>query len=214
MKTVNIKPKLFLNLFLIIGTLTLLACSNSNPTEKDDPQTQKPTKEMLSHLISTEKAIDMHQNYLTERISLFRNTLKKKYGDEFEDTRKIWLSLPELKNYIAYVEQRSKEQDITPEGLLFYLSVSTDKDEQKDQQTFFIAPTTKENDTQSGYTLEDRGGKPQVVFLKKMIREDIGENMQQEQGDMQRASFSINLANKEDGLLYNKNTNTPPASYN
>lgn len=203
----NMNLKKLANLLFISLSVLLISCKE---IPKDHPPAE-PTKEMLEHIIPTGKAIDMHRGYINERIMPFRDTLKGKYGDDFEDTRKLWLSLPELKNYIAYVEKRSKEQNITPEGLLFYLSISKEDDRQKNQQTFFIAPTIKENSSQTGYTLEDIDGKPQVVFLKKIM--DNNNDIQQ-QGDMQRASFSINLQQDEKGLLYNKTTNTPPGGNN
>lgn len=205
------KPVHLLFIFLLV---ILISCKEMPKENGTDYPSSEPTKEMLAHIIPTGKAIDMHRNYAGERIALLRDTLKGKYGDDFEDTRKLWLSLKELKNYIAYMEKRSKEQNITPDGLLFYLGVYNEDDKYKNQQTFFIAPTTKENSETSGYTLESRDGQTQVVFLKNIMKRNNDPTHVQEQGDTQRAGFFLNLQEDDKGLLYNNTQNSPPANLN
>lgn len=203
------KPKFKYSLLLYLTATTLLISCGNEKTQQE--VVVEPTKEMLAHIIKTEAAVNMYQNYGRERIAILKDTLNKLYGKDFEDTRRVWFDLKTLKNYIAYVEKRSADNNITPEGLEFYFSVyPRDKDgNQKNHQTFFIAPTTKDNGVQSGYTLETIGEKTQPLFLKSILNNGRYSPAQSQQ--MDKASFfSLTPPGDKDDLLYNDGTSSPP----
>ena len=206
-KFLNLKFNLILLLFLSVSILSI-SCDDKKPHEED----VEPTKEMLAHIIKTEKAINMYQNYEKQRLNILKDTLRTIYKEgNFNDTRRVWFDLKTLKNYIAYVEKRSAENKINPEGLQFYFSVySNEESEQKNHQTFFIAPTTKNEGVQSGYTLETIDEKTQPLFLKSILKSGSYNPSKNQQ--MEKASFfSIATILEEGGLLYNRGTTSPPA---
>lgn len=200
-------------LYLAVTTL-FISCNDKKIHQEVDVE---PTKEMLAHIIKTEKAVSMYQNYGKQRVDILKDTLGRLYGDDFKDTRRVWFDLKTLKNYIAYVEKRSAENDIPIEGLQFYFSVySKDKKgDQKNHQTFFIAPTTKDQGVQSGYTLETIDEKTQPLFLKTILNNGRYTPSQTQQMD-KAGFFSLNAVRDgdEDDLLYNDGDSSPPMDNN
>jgi len=213
LKFLNLKPicqmarfKYSLLIFLAITTV-LISCGDKKPHQQD----VEPTKEMLAHLIETEKAVAFYKNYEKQRLNLLKDSLRAIYKDEkFNDTRRVWFDLKTLKNYIAYVEKRSAENHINPEGLQFYFSVyGNEKGVRKNHQTFFIAPTTKKDGVQSGYTLETIDEKTQPLFLKSIL--NSGRYSPSQSKQMDKASFfSLTAVQDDHGLLYNDGTASPP----
>ncbi|MDY7396405.1 hypothetical protein UMM65_14230 [Aureibaculum sp. 2210JD6-5] len=210
LKFSNLKIKYSLLLFIIVATL-LISCNDKKPHHENE----EPTKEMLAHIIKTEKAVEIYKNYEKERLSILKDTLSSLYGGDFNDTRRVWFDLKTLKNYISYVEKKSKENKITPEGLQFYFSVygNNEEGDEKNHQTFFIAPTTKQDGKQSGYTLHEVDGETQPLYLKTILgggRYTPSQNQQ-----MQKAGFfSLTAVQDEVGLLYNDGSSSPPMDNN
>ena len=216
-KFLNLKPdclkirfKYSFLLYLAVTTL-IISCGNEKTHQVTE---EKPTKEMLAHIIKTEKALNIYQNYGKQRINILKDTLTKLYGGEFNDTRRVWFDLKTLKNYIAYVEKKSAENNLKPEGLQFYFSVyGNDEGNQKNHQTFFIAPTTKNDGVQSGYTLETIGEKTQPLFLKNILHKNNYTPSQSQQAE-KAGFFSLTAVQEEDGLLYNRGNGDPPNGNN
>ncbi|MET2983672.1 hypothetical protein [Aureibaculum conchae] len=206
LKFLNSKIKYSFLLYLAATSL-LISCQDQKPRHEN----QKPTKEMLAHIIKTEKAVEIYKNYEEQRLNILKDTLQAIYKDEnFNDTRRVWFDLKTLKNYIAYVEKRSAENDITPEGLQFYFSVyGDDEGKQKNHQTFFIAPTTENKGKQSGYTLETIDDKTQPLFLKTILSSGRYTPSQNQQMD-KAGFFSLTTLDGDEGLLYNKSQGSPP----
>jgi len=158
------------------------------------------------HIIPLKDAVDMYKKYDKDRVNILKDTLKKKYGKDFKDTRSVWFDIKTIKAYIKYIEQESDDV----EGLQFYFSVNRDKggSKKKNHQTFFVAPTMKNvvnGDTiQSGYTLE----KGKIVFLY-----DEFKKYSKSESDVQKASF-FSLMQDGDGLLLNRGTANPPEDNN
>ncbi len=206
LKFSNFKFKYYF-LFYLATTVLLISCNDNKPPQED----VEPTKKMLAHIIKTDTAVNMYHNYEKHRINILKDTLRAIYNDDFNDTRRVWFDLKTLKNYIAYVEKRSAENKITPEGLQFYFSVYSKHKEgdQKNHQTFFIAPTTKHEGKQSGYTLHEVDRKPQLLYLKTILNN--GRYAPSQSQHMEKASFfSMATFRDEDGLLYNDGTSSPP----
>jgi len=196
------------SVFLTLLALAFLIISCEKP-QKPQQENIKPTEEMLAHIVNIDKAKNLYNNYKEQRIDITKDTLKKLYGNDFEDTRTIWFDLKTIKNYIAYVEQKSAENNIEPEGLQFYFSVyADDMKEQSNQQTFFIAPTIKRDNKHFGYTLERKGEKEHILLLKDVLTTNKHQTQQSPKVD--KASFFTTTTTAENGLLYNDGNNSPP----
>ncbi|MEZ4841850.1 MAG: hypothetical protein R2821_10195 [Flavobacteriaceae bacterium] len=160
-----------------------------------------------NHIIPLKEAVKMYDKYTKDRVKILKDTLKKKYGDEFNDTRTVWLDMKTIKAYLKYLEENAGEA----EGLQFYFSVDPDnKGKQSNHQTFFIAPTIKnvvDGDTiQSGFTVEN--GKR--IFLYEAFKKDMEMNHQ----NMQKASFFSLMQDDDEGLLLNRGELGPPYGNN
>ncbi|MBJ2176009.1 hypothetical protein JBL43_17280 [Aureibaculum sp. A20] len=208
-KLLKQKLKATITLFFA-ACMLLISCDEKKPHKVDEGA----SKDMLAHIIKPEKAVNMYQNYEKERIDILKDTLNTLYGNDFKDTRRVWFDLETLKNYIAYVEKKSAENKISPEGLQFYFSVYSDKEgKQKNQQTFFIAPTTKNEGVQSGYTLELIDGKTQPLYLKSILSNKNYTPNQTQKVD-KASFFSLAQDGDEHGLLFNDGDNSPPMDNN
>lgn len=207
----NLKIKYSLLLILVVTAL-LISCQDKKPHQEE----VEPTKEMLAHIIKTEKAVEIYKNYEEQRLSILKDTLRAIYKDEnFDDTRRVWFDLKSLKNYIDYVETKSAKNNINPEGLQFYFSVyGDDADNQKNHQTIFIAPTTKNEGVQSGYTLHVVDGETQPLYLKTILKNGRYDDQSQNQQMDKAGFFSLTAIQDEDGLLYNRGTGGPPHGNN
>jgi len=200
-------------IILALFTFVFLIISCDEP-QKPQQENIKPTKEMLSHIIKADKAINLYNNYKKQRIDIFKDTLKKLYGNDFKDTRTIWFDLKTIKNYIAYVEQKSAENNIEPEGLQFYFSVySDDMKKQSNQQTFFIAPTIKKDNRHLGYTLESKGDKERILLLKDVLNNNDYQTLQSPKVD-KASFFTLTVTKERRGLLYNSGASSPPSDNN
>ena len=165
-----------------------------------DSITQEDINSMKeNHLISLSDAVKSYKRYDKDRVKILKDTLEKKYKDpKFKDTRMVWFDIKDVRAYLKYLENNTSEA----EGLAFYFAVNSDKGNQKNQQSFFIAPTISNvvnGDTiQSGYTVE-KGGR---VFLYEKYKSV-------ENNNPQKASF-LNLMQDDDGYLFNHGTENPP----
>lgn len=59
----------------------------------------------------------------------------------YEDTREFWYSLDELQEYLDYVREKSKEQQVENPGIRFYLGAYPTTKKEKGYCTMFLAPT-------------------------------------------------------------------------
>jgi len=216
MKTFNSffsKTTFIISTFFLFSTV-ILYNSCDKPRNENDYITQSDIDLMKeNHIISLQKAVNMYKKYDKERIKILKDTLEKKYKDpKFNDTRMVWLDIKTMKAYIKHVEDESSKVGIDPEGLQFYFGVNSDKEpgKKKNHQTFFVAPTTKKDSVQFGYTLEYKDDKVSVLFLKDAIN-NRGNQTQQSSRTDKAGFFSTALDNHHhDGLLLNRVGGTPP----
>ncbi|MCF6348245.1 MAG: hypothetical protein L3J20_08095 [Flavobacteriaceae bacterium] len=198
-------------LMCIVFTALIISCNNS---QKPDQENEEPSKELLSHLIKLDDAVVMYKNYEEQRIAITKDTLQKLYNDnKFEDTRTVWFDLKTIKDYIAFVEKKSAENHIKPDGLKFYFSVYPNNKglgDEKNHQTFFIAPTTNNNENlRSGYTLVGEGDKEKVIYLKDVLNNK--RNQTQQNRKVNKASFfTTTVLVENEGLVLNVGTGSPP----
>ena len=191
--------------FMFLGVTLFNACEK--PVDRSDGVTQQDIELMKeNHIIDLKDAVKAYGKYSKQRVKILKDTLKKKYGADFRDTRNVWFDIKTIKAYIKYIEDNTSEA----EGLQFYFSVNPDNDrKQKNHQTFFIAPSMKnviDGDTiQSGYTIE--GGK--IIFLYEAFKKFS----ESKQTSVQKASFFSTLQ-EDDGFLLNAGTLGPPNGNN
>ena len=202
----SVYQKITVILASIFMLLVIISCEEkqkeTNSITRVDIESMKE-----NHIIPLKEAVKMYDKYTKDRVKILKDTLKKKYGDDFNDTRTVWFDMKTIKAYLKYLEENAGEA----EGLQFYFSVDPDnKGKQSNHQTFFIAPTIKnviDGDTiQSGFTVEN--GKR--IFLYEAFKKDMEINHQ----NMQKASFFSLMQDDEEGLLLNKGSGNPPYNNN
>ena len=202
----SVYQKITVILASIFMLLVIISCEEkqkeTNSITRVDIESMKE-----NHIIPLKEAVKMYGKYTKDRVKILKDTLKKKYGDDFNDTRTVWFDMKTIKAYLKYLEENAGEA----EGLQFYFSVDPDnKGKQSNHQTFFIAPTIKnvvDGDTiQSGFTVEN--GKR--IFLYEAFKKDMEMNHQ----NMQKASFFSLMQDDDEGLLLNRGELGPPYGNN
>lgn len=207
--------KLTANLLKIAMLFTLILVLFTSCNEaKEQEEKQKENIEMKDeitandiedmrkkHIISADKAKEMYKSYTKDRIKLLDETLKEIYKEpNFKDTRNVWFDIKSMKAYIKHLEDKAGDFD----GIQIYFAVNTDGDIEKNHQTVFIAPTKKNNDVQSGFTLIN--GK--VEFFNDLLKEAPKTT--------EKAGFLSLLQNGDDeeSLIFNEGNDSPPNGNN
>jgi len=195
-----------INIPFFISIAFALIITSCQKTTKCLEVDEKAKAEMLEQIIPLKDAVDQYKDYGKNRVKILKDTLKKKYGKDFSDTRTVWFDLETIKQYILHVEEESEKAGLDPKGIQFYFGVESDKasGKKKNHQTFFIAPT-KTDDLESGYTILD--GK--VVLLKDKLKERYEDSPNQR---TEKASFFAIMLQQEDGLLLNGGKPNPPGN--
>ena len=145
---------------VVIAFFIVSIMISCDPNQKQVENITRADIELMkeNHIITLNEAVKQYDKYSKQRVSILKDTLKKKYNDNnFSDTRTVWFDIKTIKAYLKYIEDNTSEA----EGLQFYFGVNPDKiGKQKNHQTFFIAPTVQniiKGDTiQSGYTVKNR----------------------------------------------------------
>jgi len=192
--------------FMFLSVILFNACEKPSQEHANGITQQDIELMKENHIIDLKDAVKAYDKYSKQRIKILKDTLKKKYGTNFKDTRTVWFDIKTIKAYIKYIEKNTSEA----EGLQFYYSVNPDNSgKQKNHQTFFIAPSMKNvinGDTiQSGYTIEN--GK--TIFLYEAFKKYSESN----QTSVQKASFFSALQD-DDGFLLNDGELGPPFGNN
>ena len=196
---------LFSKIFML-SFIALLSMGFTSCEEKADATgqvTQDDIKELKDkHIIPLKEAVKMYDKYSKDRAKILKDTLKKKYGDDFDITRSVLIDIADMKAYLKYIEDESAKIGINPEGLAFYYSVDSEsKGRNKNHQGFFVAPTATDAGRQSGYTIIDGE--------KKYIHDAIKEYLAGTERNVEKASF-LNMIRNGDGLLFNDFERCPP----
>jgi len=104
------KPHLVILAF--VSSFIISSCSNPKETEKSEPVQEiqeRPVAKNPGILISLEKA--------KEQLSNYNKAHPEEVGNEY--ALRTWISIEDLKAYIQYVEERSKEKGIEVSGIDF-----------------------------------------------------------------------------------------------
>ena len=205
------RPAALLNLLLIIVLAFLLYrdCEGNEESINANGITQADIDAMKdSHFVTLNDAVKMYKKYDKLRLKFTKDSLKRKYGSTFNDTRMVWFDIKSVRAYLQYLENNVSEA----EGLAFYFGVnSSTAREGKNHQSFFVAPTIKhvvdDKTIQSGFTFDKKGNK---VFLYK----DLDEKSNNNNSTTQEANFFNLLDHHEDGTLFNGGKPNPPGNNN
>lgn len=186
--------KIFSSVLILFSVVIFSSCQSkqkeANSINQDDINAMKD-----AHLISLDSAVNMYHRYEELRLRFTKDSLTERYGADFKDTRNVWFNIKTIKAYIEHIEKNAGDA----EGLAFYFGVNSSNARQgKNHQSFFIAPTVKNGDHQSGFTIKD--GKR--VFLYKAFKEI-------ELGSLQKGGF-FSLPPDDEGLLLNEGKDSPP----
>jgi len=199
---------IFIILTFFLFSTAILFNSCEKPGNATDNITQNDIDSLKkNHIIPLKEAVNMYKKYSKDRVKILKDTLKKRYGKDFNDTRMVWFDIKTIKAYLKYIEEESNDV----EGLQFYFSVNNDKGsrKQKNHQTFFVAPTMKNivnGDTiQSGYTLENGN----TIFLYDAFKKYTNATDK----NVQKADFFSSMVD-HDGLILNKGIPNPPGGNN
>lgn len=195
------------NIFLSTCFIFLFTIISCEKTDKPDLDTDNARAKMLKHIVPLDSAFNMYNTYSKTRSGILKDTLQKLYGEKFYDTRTVWFDIETLKEYIKYVEQKSRENNIDPQGFkICFGTYSNDKNlgDVANHQNVFLVPTTENKGRQSAYTIQNEKG---VVFLKNV------KNNNQSSIKTSKAGFvSFTSLNGSDGLILNRGGATPPPS--
>lgn len=170
MKTLKIS-----SLFLIL--ILLSACSKENPKEQNEPESKsKVESKEPTNLISLNKAKEQLDNY--------NEAHPLEVGSEY--AVRTWISIEELKAYIAYVEKESEKKGIEVSGIDF---IHTQYKEAKPGSpnpnneiynlTLMLAPTyAKENMNVAFDPIYSEKGKPKdlKILLEEIKSDTINQN--------------------------------------
>ena len=194
---------------------------------------------LKNHIISKEQGIEMFNEFQRNRTDIVEPILQKKYGDgSFEDTKFVWLSLEDMKEYMAFLEAIQKEnpkKDVS--GVRVYFAAYPDKQRFENrrikhpkQQTFFMIPTVNsgwkdrnnnENVKHLPFVIEYNGNNPlkgkfKVVKRLMLDYEKEGRyNDYNKRNGIQEGNFNLlkTLAPKYKGTtntLFNEGEMSPP----
>ena len=195
-----------LSMTYLLCSLFAFVSSSCQKPQKYFEVDEKARAEMTEHIIPLKEAVDSYKDYGKNRVKILKDTLKVKYGKDFNDSRTVWFDIETIKQYLIYVEEKSKEAGVDPKGIQFYFTVESEKSDgkKKNHQNFFIAPT-KSNDLESGYTL-DKDGK--IILLKDKFKEIYEPSINQQ---TEKAGF-FSAIQRDEGLLLNDGIPNPPGN--
>ncbi|SDX60250.1 hypothetical protein SAMN05444411_10726 [Lutibacter oricola] len=119
----------YLKLVALVAIITLTSCNCSSKKEFKKP----------NGLITNKQADKLEEAYKANQHKAINNFLSQN-GINVIDNREVWFSLEELENYIEYVKQESKKQNLEDLGIRVYFGAKmNEKKEMK--STIFFYPT-------------------------------------------------------------------------
>ena len=119
----------YLKLIALVAIFTLASCNFSSKKEFKKP----------NGLITNEQANKMEETYKANQHKAINSFLSQN-GVDVIDNREVWFSLEELENYIEYVKQESKKQELEDLGIRVYFGAK--KNERNEvKSTIFFFPT-------------------------------------------------------------------------
>ena len=208
MKNLNIsRSTIFKTIIFFFLVAFTFSCQEKQEQCEDNitPEDIQAMKD--NHLIDLNDAVKMYDKYDKLRIKFFKDSLKRRYGNDFKATRVVWFDIKAVRAYLKYLQENTSEA----EGLAFYFAVnSSNARHGKNHQSFFIAPTISnvvDGDTiQSGYTI-DKGERVFLYSKYKNYRDEA------QSRSIQKGAF-FSITQDEDGFLFNEGEPNPPGGSN
>jgi hypothetical protein len=109
------------------------------------------------HIISVDLGIKLQSEFEKNRINLIEPTLLNKYKDSvFEDTKFVWFSLEDVKQYLKFIEKIQKEnpkKEVSGIRIYFAAYPNNQSFKHPGQQTFFMATTVNSGANNLEYTI-------------------------------------------------------------
>ncbi len=224
----------------LLQTLTLLlliiVIQSCKKKEQHTDNGKKSTYVTPRKIISVEKGINLFKEYDKNRTQLIEPQLRKLYNDStFVDTKFVWYSLKEIKEYIKYIDEVQKQNpayNVT--GLrLYYGAYSNNNNNTSkkhiNQQTFFMVPTIKSSKKDNKYLSmnhipfsikyknKNNPIKGELVAIKDLMLDYNKEERLKPyfKSKIQQGNFSFNISpfslrSDETSLVYNEGEMAPP----
>ncbi|KAA1247453.1 hypothetical protein [Aquimarina sp. RZ0] len=174
------------------------------------------------NIISFGQAKKLFKNYDPIADLISQSVGTDQNGESFMTTRSLFYDINDLKEYLSYIEELSKEAGVATSGIRFYFGrytedhvSSTGSNRNARRQTFFIAPTTEEkiddHIVHIGYTIQKNG---KVKFLDKV--NGFPHRRNQRSKAYQDSGFDFAKSGNEDDpfSLIANNLGASPPDYN
>lgn len=131
--------------FLLLSGLLIWSCAEkpkSHPENQNSPQVSlSPTP----NIVPVIKAGNWYKNYGNNRATFIEGSVNKEYTDlvkPYEATRFVTADYKILKEYIAFIDQESKNAGVVPSGLRFYFGATSKTTTDPGRETIFLNPVT------------------------------------------------------------------------
>jgi hypothetical protein len=152
---------LFLFLVAYSTILTVVSCKTQN---------HDPVIDLKANKIPTSDIVEMIEIYKKDRLQIIESndSLIKKYGANFKDTKNLWFSLEKLKEFIAQIEYGVEQNNYNVEcdGIRMHLVVYPPKtanesdylktipEDYRNQISLIMVPTYFDESTQTSETFD------------------------------------------------------------
>ncbi|MFD2101357.1 hypothetical protein [Flagellimonas iocasae] len=166
---------------VLLGALlvTLAACQQgSKKQEPSEPVMEEQERvEPPSGIISLEESKSLYDNYTKNRLDIIqRYEAERSPEKKFEAARFVSFTYEDIKQYMAFIEQESKEAQVDISSLRFYFANYPDQEDFPDgkkivhprQNSIFIVPAMKTDDGEYGFYIGEDG-------KAKLIKNAVGE---------------------------------------
>lgn len=124
------KTKIYLGLSITAVVAMMMACNSRTNSKQegvvDDHQTEVTEPVTVKHSIPVADIKDMVEKYKNERVDMAKGAeLTRSYGPQFKDSKCVWFSIDELKEFLKEAES----QPVKPDGVRVYFTVYPEKKE-------------------------------------------------------------------------------------
>ncbi|WP_346881550.1 hypothetical protein [uncultured Algibacter sp.] len=221
-------------ILLLLLVFTMISCEDIK--KDDDTGNHQDYVKAPDKIIPIKSGINLFNSYKRKRSDVIEPILRDSFGLKgFQDTKFVWHSLEDIKEYIAYIEKVQKtnpQYEVT--GLRFYFGAYSEgfqSEKYPNQQTFFMVPTTKSSKHDGRHNnmnhipfsiLPDSEKNPIkgkfIAIHDLMLDYNKKERLEPYYNPKeQKGSFSLNTANlmttsflEETSLIHNEGEMSPP----
>ncbi len=165
--------------------LMLVECKDDHTSPDDNNNDGPPTivVDAPQMVIPIQRGAELFYNYKANRIPIieeYQNSNLPQGEEKYLATTSITFNYEELKRYLKYIEQQSKDANTDIEGLRVYLGqYSTSSNEQYPRaETVFFNPTMLVDKNEVAFAIYNQNGKPVAVTVGEVIgnKKPVGKN--------------------------------------